>query len=164
MSGSHALRVQTSSQSVEWNTPLDLLEEIRKFLGGIDLDPALPGLENGLTYPWTGKVYLNPPYGRQIGKWVHKWLTDPLEEGFLLVPGRFDTLWFRPLYQLTICWMYGRLKFSGVANSAPFPTVLVYRGPRAQEFRLAFSHRGHIDDGKWEEIYVEVTPYQLPLA
>lgn len=28
--------------------------------------------QDGLSQPWTGVVWCNPPYGRQIGKWVEK--------------------------------------------------------------------------------------------
>lgn len=28
--------------------------------------------DDGLSKPWTGVCWMNPPYGREIGKWVEK--------------------------------------------------------------------------------------------
>jgi len=28
--------------------------------------------QNGLDQPWTGRVWCNPPYGRNVGQWVKK--------------------------------------------------------------------------------------------
>lgn len=147
-----------TSNSVEWYTPFDLLAEIERFFGVIDLDPcADPGhrvparqheSEDGLGIPWQGRVFVNPPYGRGIGKWIEKALAEPLDELIGLVPGRFGAKWFRPLHQQTICWMYGRLKFSEANSSAPFDTVLFYRGARREEFERAFAHLGEVRQPK----------------
>lgn len=142
-----------SSASAEWYTPPDLAREIAAFLGGIDLDPcaeearAIPARRHetarGLEISWTGRVYVNPPYGREIGRWVEKALTEPVEELILLVPARTDTRWFQALWPHAICFLRGRLHFSGSAVGAPFPSALIYRGRRPAAFRSAFAHRGH---------------------
>jgi site-specific DNA-methyltransferase (adenine-specific) len=90
-----------SSPQDAWNTPPDLVREIAVFLGTIDLDPcpdaahAIPAthhaIGDGLMMPWQGRVYVNSPYGRQIGRWVTKALTEPVSELVLLVPARVDT-------------------------------------------------------------------------
>jgi site-specific DNA-methyltransferase (adenine-specific) len=89
-------------------------------------------------------VYVNPPYGRVIGRWIVKAMTEPVDELILLVPARTDTAWFQPLYDHAICFIRGRLRFSGARENAPFPCALVYRGPRPDAFAQAFSHRGVI--------------------
>jgi phage N-6-adenine-methyltransferase len=90
----------------------------------------------GLAAPWNehGDVaWMNPPYGRDIGKWVQK----AREEQLLgitvvaLLPARTDTKWFQDsvLPYAELRWVRGRLKFGGSKNSAPFPSVVaVYRG------------------------------------
>jgi hypothetical protein len=87
---------------------------------------------------------VNPPYGRVIGSWVGKALTDPVDELVLLVPARTDARWFVPLFEHAICFLRGRLRFSGSLSNAPFPSALVYRGPRQEAFVGAFRHRGAI--------------------
>lgn len=72
--------IQHSSRSDEWHTPPDILEDVRKVLGGIHLDPASSITanrmvmseniytrdDNGLLQDWTGSssIYLNPPGGK----------------------------------------------------------------------------------------------------
>lgn len=163
MASKHSFNVLTSSKKIEWYTPLDLLEQVRSFLGEIDLDPARPDADNGLMQTWRGRVFLNPPYGRHIKKWIDKALSDPVDELVLLVPSSTSAPWFQPLFKHTVCFIRGRLKFrdpEGIKPAgAPFASVLVYRGPRADAFKRAFSHRGHVvvNDSP------EPIAYQLPL-
>jgi hypothetical protein len=62
-----------------WLTP----PEIVAALGLFDLDPCgcvfapwsfaeqiYDGFNDGLELPWCGRVWLNPPYGPQLGKWL----------------------------------------------------------------------------------------------
>lgn len=84
-----------------WLTPPALLAA----LGPFDLDPcacpeprpwataarhyALPEVD-GLAAPWAGRVWLNPPYGRQTGRWLQR-LADHDGGGVALVFARTDT-------------------------------------------------------------------------
>ena len=71
-----------SSKTDKWATPQDFFDEINREFG-FSLDVcALPENakttryytpeQDGLTQPWEGVVWCNPPYGRQIGKWVER--------------------------------------------------------------------------------------------
>lgn len=78
-------------------------------------------------------VWCNPPYGREIGKWVEKAYKESLEGAtvVLLLPARTDTKWFHDyIYgKAEIRFVRGRLKFGDGKNSAPFPSmVVVFRG------------------------------------
>ena len=141
-------RALTTSASDRWFTPPDLLAEIRAFLGEYTdpCPPSLPGqpIESGLWQRWEGRIFVNPPYGRVIGRWVVKAMTEPVDELILLVPARTDAAWFQSLFDHTICFVRGRLRFSGARDNAPFPSALVYRGPRPQDFAAAFAHRGSV--------------------
>lgn len=146
-----------TSATPEWYTPADLAAAIAAFLGGIDLDPCadpahrIPAARHfdgvnadGLREPWgaTARVFVNPPYGRAIGPWIEKALSEPLAELVLLVPARTDTTWFQPLWRHHVCFLRGRLRFSGHASGAPFPSALCYRGTRGVAFAAAFAHLG----------------------
>lgn len=83
-------------------------------------------------------VFCNPPYGREIGKWVEKAYRTNEESGDLVVmllPARTDTKWFHDFiyHKAEIRFIKGRLKFGGSKNSAPFPSmVVIYRKKRGE--------------------------------
>lgn len=85
--------------------------------------------DNGLSQKWEGVCYMNPPYGREIGKWVKKAKLES-ENGatvVCLLPARTDTKWFHDhIYGFAeIRFVKGRLKFGESKNSAPFPSMVV---------------------------------------
>jgi site-specific DNA-methyltransferase (adenine-specific) len=83
--------------------------------------------ENGLLQNWSDDiVFCNPPYGREIGKWVKKG-SESTNTVVMLLPARTDTRWFHQyIYnKATITFVKGRLKFGGHKNSAPFPSMIV---------------------------------------
>lgn len=83
--------------------------------------------DDGLKMNWGGHIiWCNPPYGREIGKWVEKCANH---DGIavMLLPARTDTRWFHDyIYgKAEIRFIKGRLKFGGATNSAPFPSMVV---------------------------------------
>lgn len=72
-------------------------------------------------------VYCNPPYGRELKKWVKKW--SEIKKGItvMLLPARTDTSRFHDyIYnKAEIRFVKGRLKFWWSKNSAPFPSMVV---------------------------------------
>ena len=158
----HPLGVHASSKSEEHYTPPEILAYIIELLGEIDLDPCsnsttkpvVPAsthytkAENGLIRSWYGRVYCNPPYGRSIGLWIDRaiyhYVEGLCEQIVLLVPARTDTRWFRQLAPYPKCFLQGRLKFSGAKSGAPFPSAVVYMGPRLERFQKVFSPLGMI--------------------
>lgn len=154
--------VHYSSESPEWYTPKEILVRVVRALGSIDLDPCsnskespnvpcaacFTQAEDGLSKGWAGRVYMNPPYGREIGPWVEKlvaeYVTGRTTQAIALVPARVDTDWFRQFRDYAICFIDGRLKFSGHQNSAPFPSALVYLGGDIDRFYDAFADIGDV--------------------
>lgn len=142
-----------SSASPEWYTPQWLHARALAFLGGEVYDPCakpetsmpagLAERANGLAAPWSGRVFLNPPYGRGINAWIRKALTEPLDEAILLIPARTDTAWFQPLFDHTILFIRGRLHFSE-GGPATFPSALVYIGSRREAFIATFADLGRV--------------------
>ena len=130
-----------SSESCEWETPQDLFDEInKKFYFTLDacatsenakVKKYFTKADDGLSLPWDGRTWCNPPYGREIGKWVEKAYREAKRgaKTVMLIPSRTDTKWFHEfIYQQhEIRFIKGRLKFGDQKNSAPFPSaVLVY--------------------------------------
>lgn len=85
----------------EWLTPPEILAA----LGEFDLDPCAPvcrpwhtarrhytKLEDGLSQEWTGRVWLNPPFGREAVKWLRK-MADH-RSGIALIAARTETEMF----------------------------------------------------------------------
>ena len=77
------MSVHFSSKSDDWATPQDFYDKCNAEFGPFDLDAcAGPGnakcaryfsqADNGLAQTWSGKVWMNPPYGRTIGQWMRK--------------------------------------------------------------------------------------------
>jgi len=80
-------------------------------------------------------VFCNPPYGRQIWKWVKKSHDESKKPGTLvvmLIPARTDTSYFHDwIYHEAkeIRFIRGRLRFGGSKeNHAPFPSMVVVFG------------------------------------
>lgn len=110
------------SGTVEWLTP----PEIIVALGPFDLDPCAPSnqpwptaartftrADNGLTRPWTGRVWLCPPYtNAEIGRWLARMAAH--DRGTALIFARTDTdaffehVWNRAT---ALLFMRGRINF-----------------------------------------------------
>lgn len=155
------LSVHFASDTPEWNTPPEVIVAVRAALGGIDLDPCsnagkpnVPARrhftekDDGLTREWSGRVYMNPPYGDVIKSWVEKFVEEygsgRVSAAIALVPARTDTVWFGLLRDAAMCFVRGRLRFSESETSAPFPSVVAYFGPNRARFAQAFSDMGDI--------------------
>lgn len=87
--------------------------------------------EDGLCQDWEGNsVFCNPPYGRDIHKWVEKCHDESYKEDttvVMLIPSRTDTKWFHKyIYQKAeIRFIEERIKFGGSPHNAPFPNMVV---------------------------------------
>lgn len=132
-------RVVFSSSSDEWATPQDFFDRLNDEFG-FTLDPCANSEnhkcdkyftkeQDGLVQDWgKDRVYCNPPYGREICKWVSK-CSNHNGLAVMLIPARTDTKWFHKyVYKkkyVEIRFVKGRLKFGNAKNSAPFPSMVV---------------------------------------
>ena len=135
----HGMNVDTGQKS--WLTPPRIINA----LGTFSLDPCCPPNmpwrtaarmvcrpDDGLAVDWTGKrVWLNPPYGREIPKWVRKCYKESRKPDTLvvmLIPARTDTSYFHDyIYHRAreIRFIRGRLHFNDSKSGAPFPSMIV---------------------------------------
>ena len=129
-------RVLFSSSTDQWETPEYVFDELdREFNFTLDVaadernkkcEKFFSKEDDGLSQEWSGTVWCNPPYGRQIGKWVKK-ASEAKGTVVMLIPARTDTKWFHDyiLGKADIRFIRGRLKFGGAKNGAPFPSMVV---------------------------------------
>ena len=130
-----------SSKSSEWETPQWLYDKLWKKYRFV-LDPCctyenckcramFTKKDDGLSKNWAeyGNVFMNPPYGREIYKWVKK-AYEEAKKGITVVcllPSRTDTKWWHEYVMRSqeIRFIRGRLKFQGAKYNAPFPSAVV---------------------------------------
>ena len=137
--------VMFSSKTDLWETPQEFFDELdREFHFDLDVC-ALPENakcaryytpeQDGLSQPWKGVCWCNPPYGREIGEWVSRAYFESIAGAtvVMLLPARTDTRWFHEyIYgRAEVRFIKGRLKFGGSKNSAPFPSMVVIFRPKA---------------------------------
>ena len=134
--------VHFSSKTDLWERPLDFfkkLDSIYNFRTDVcateenaKCERFFTESQDGLLQEWSGMCWMNPPYGRNIGKWVKK-AYDSSKSGatvVCLLPARTDTKWWHDYCMKgDVTFLKGRLKFGEARNSAPFPSaVVVFRG------------------------------------
>ena len=120
--------VQQSCTS-DWYTPLPIIEAARATMGQIDLDPASCAAANetvkatrfftkddaALNQEWTGRVWMNPPYGHPIcGQLIDKLLDSPgVEQAIVLCQDSTDTGWWQKLVSRSavFCFAKKRINF-----------------------------------------------------
>jgi site-specific DNA-methyltransferase (adenine-specific) len=134
----------TTSTTPEWATPQDFYDALdREF--GFTLDVAASAdnakcdryfteAEDGLSQEWAPAVcWMNPPYGRTIEYWVAKAAIEAARGATVvgLVPSRTDTRWWHSwvMPMAEIRYVKGRIRFSGHAKDAPFPSAIVVWRP-----------------------------------
>ena len=138
-----------SSATGEWSTPQALFDSLDAEFH-FTLDPCattenakcaafFTKEQDGLRQPWSGVVFCNPPYGRQIAFWIEKAWMEWWFHGVtvvLLIPARTDTEWWQNyiwsydrLLASEIRFLKGRVRFGNGKCGAPFPSaIVVFRG------------------------------------
>ncbi len=162
----------------DWLTPPKIL----RVLGCFDLDPCAPMArpwdmaavhytiaDNGLTKPWHGRVWLNPPYGNQTERWMQRMAEH--NNGIALIFARTETASFFPWvwdYASAVLFLRGRLRFftkegreGGVAGA---PSALVAYGPQNAVALHAAGIEGKMVDlhsqKSWREMWSK--PFDKP--
>lgn len=118
---------QIEGATNEWLTP----PEIVRALGPFDLDPSSPvdrpwdtaarhytRIDDGLSLPWSGRVWLNPPYGPQASRWVRRLAEHG--NGIALLFARTDTRMYAESiwdHATGILFVRGRINFRRIDGS-----------------------------------------------
>ena len=164
--GSHNL-----SGKVEWYTPVQYIDSARRVMGSIDCDPCSSVLaqetvlaetfytidNDGLSLPWHGTVWMNPPYAaRIISPFVDKLLghlsNGDVTQAIMLTHNNADTAWFQKAAHrcARACFTRGRVRFydeRGTSNSPTHGHAFMYFGRRHKRFVNEFKTYGWVVTG-----------------
>jgi phage N-6-adenine-methyltransferase len=164
---SDAPHVTYNSGNDEWYTPPEYIHAARDVLGGIDLDPASSPAANktvkaerfysidddGLTRPWAGRVWMNPPYSTGLVDRFVLRLLDCYQSGevpaaVVLTNNATDTRWWQTLARRSsaVCMLAGRIRFRGpdgaVAGAGLQGQTIALLGDDRQRFAERFAEFG----------------------
>lgn len=171
------------SRSCEWYSPVEVLDRVRRLFGsrGIDLDPCSSAAANtrvgarvfisadrdGLSddHPWSGNVYMNPPFGTLYGrstqglffdKCAREYRAGRIDQAVLLLKAGIGYAWFKSVLEWPVCFISSRLSFArqvsqdagqlqwGAGIQNPHGSVIVYMGPEVDRFVDVFGDMGGI--------------------
>ena len=142
-------KLMFSSKEEKWQTPQDLFDTLDLEFN-FTLDPCCQHdsakcekhytpYEDGLIQDWSNDiVFVNPPYGRELKKWVKKSYDESLKGAtvVMLIPSRTDTSYFHDYiyHKAEIRFLRGRIKFIDPVtkkqkDAAPFPSaIIIFKG------------------------------------
>jgi len=148
--------------TVEWYTPPSLFERLGL---RFDLDPASPNppvpwvpadrfyWEDGEKLPWSGRVWLNPPYGPAGVPFIERMIDH--NHGLLLLPSRTETRIFQRAAQAAsaVVFLRDRLHFvrpNGLASRSSFASALLMFGADTEmTIRLGLADLGWTIEQRW---------------
>jgi hypothetical protein len=158
--------VSQNSGNNEWYTPPAFIDAARAVMGDIDLDPASSTVANetvkakdyftkdddGLSLPWYGRVWMNPPYAADlIAKFTEKLAghvaAGDVQEAIVLVNNATETGWFQDLIGVAsaVAFPQSRVKFyqpDGKLGAPLQGQAIIYMGNQPDLFRETFSTFG----------------------
>jgi ParB family chromosome partitioning protein len=156
------------NSNIECYTPPEYVNLVRDVLGEIDLDPAscskaqktvkakqfFTKKDDGLSQPWQGRVFLNPPYKtpcpeKFCDKLLQEFKDKSVSEAILLTNDQTDTNWWQTtvVAAAAVCFHRGRIRFLDASGEETAPTngqTFMYFGKRVKSFIKTFASTGAI--------------------
>lgn len=165
--GSRVYQLKVSGDN-KWYTPARYVDMAREVMGSIDTDPAsnptaqrtvraaayYTAETNGLDKDWHGKVWMNPPYSRDLmpafaAKVVAEYRSGRVTEAIVLSNNATDTGWFASFFAeaSAFCFTRGRIRFESPTRqnggTLQMGQVFTYFGSSPERFVSVFSEVGH---------------------
>ena len=146
-------KAKTENKSIEWATPKELFNRLNDQFR-FTLDPCATAEnakcerfytkdDDGLSRSWAGeRVFLNPPYGKELSAWVEKAIHEVSNSCPVVValfPPRTDAKWFHELVSQAdeVRLLQGRVHFENPGNPADRPRdsscITVFRARHASD-------------------------------
>jgi ParB family chromosome partitioning protein len=162
------IHVAQNSGNNEWYTPGEIIQAAKAAMGGIDCDPASSDVanqtvgasvffteeQNGLTQPWRGRVWLNPPYAQPLiaqfaEATASKYEAEEFEQSCILVNNATETGWFQRLLSVAsgVCFPSSRIRFLSPDGKQGAPLqgqAILYIGNDFRRFADAFGELGAV--------------------
>lgn len=160
--------VSHNSGENEWYTPAEYIEAAYAVMDGIDLDPASSDKadeviganvyytieDDGLSRDWAGRVWMNPPYARDLiekftSKLIYHFCEGEISEAVVLVNNATETKWFQDMFEVVaaVCFPYRRVKYWGPDGQTGAPLqgqAFLYFGDNVDRFTAEFSQFGKV--------------------
>ena len=134
------------SNSVEYSTPLKIVEPLIKEFGitrdvcASELNHKLADYwtkeDNALTKDWVGNCWMNPPFSRDLNKWVRKANLEAKHNGgtkVCLIPVRSNTKWWAEVCKdAEIRFINGEVNFNDEKRGLWLPMCIIIFGEMAK--------------------------------
>jgi len=157
----------TPKKAQDWYAPPEIIALVRQVMGEIDLDPVSNEVaqqwiqatnhytlvQDGLSQPWFGRVWLHPPAREKTAKWINKAIAEyesgQVLEAIILVKPSIGSKWFQKLTRLfPVCFPDEPIAFlAHQGQPQPRPrqgNAIFYLGQNIKQFQQAFGAIGSV--------------------
>ena len=135
-----------NSKAIEYSTPVKLFKPLQEeFDLKIDVCASDKNYkcntywtkeDNSLIKDWIGNCWMNPPFSRELNKWVKKLHNDTKKFGgtkVCLIPVRSNTKWWNEIIQDAECrFIIGEVNFNDEPRGLWLPMCILIFGDKAK--------------------------------